>query len=114
MKRVVINRLDQTPTETEMEQARVQIDILNAPKHEHRFLYDGYSSVRDAHIYVCECSDVKEINRREYIKNQQKIILEEHSSGHVIKVGEDPWVCVCGEVLPSGAAWSEHSSEMDN
>jgi hypothetical protein len=44
--------------------------------------------------------------------DESKVIVE-HSSGHVVKLGEDPWVCVCGEVFPSGAAWSEHSSEMD-
>lgn len=40
-------------------------------------------------------------------------ILNEHSSGHIVKVGEEPWICVCGEVFPTAAEWSEHSSEMD-
>ncbi len=113
MKRVVINRLDRTPTEIEMEQARVQLDILSAPKHQHCFLYDGYSSTHDAHIYVCECSEVKTVSRQDYVRDQKTVILDEHGSGHLIKVGEDLWICVCGETFPSGDAWSEHSAEMD-
>ncbi len=45
--------------------------------------------------------------------DESKVIVE-HSSGHVVKLGEDPWVCVCGEVFPSGAAWSAHSSAFDD
>lgn len=35
----------------------------------------------------------------------------DHNSGRVIDIDKDKWICNCGLVLPSGAAWSEHSIE---
>ncbi len=96
-----------------IELINTQYQKEQTPKHQHRFLYDGYSSTHDAHIYVCECSEVKTVSRQDYVRDQKTVILDEHSSGHVVKVGEQPWICVCGETFPSGAAWSEHSAEMD-
>lgn len=38
--------------------------------------------------------------------------MSDHGSGSVIKIGEEPWECKCGETFENGAGWLAHANSL--